>query len=121
MISKEEQEKMINLFSSPIKKIREENDLIIIEFKNGVTVPLISDNSETKIDIPQCSFCNKPALGENELLFTINDKSYICVVCNTLAMETFLKNGADIKLKLGEEFDNINKELKKLVKNIEKN
>lgn len=108
--------KMIELFHSPVKTIRQDGTTTIVEFENGQTVPLYGGGLEINYKPPTCSFCGKEGTDEKPL-FTIDDKSFICLECNILAMETFLKNGADINLNIGEAFPEAIEEIKKMVEN----
>lgn len=116
-----EEQELVKLFNSPVKDIRKENNVTVITFENGKEIPLYDGGYEIKINAPKCSFCNKQALKDTDYLFTINEDCYICVDCCALALETFLKNGADVKLNISDSFPNIAEQIKKMTDNINNN
>jgi hypothetical protein len=90
---------MVELFKSPVKRIYKQNDVNIIEFQNGITVPLYGAEIPLNYDIPKCNFCGNPAIGD-EPLYSPDDKTFICKDCAILAIETFANNGFEVNLKV---------------------
>ncbi len=108
-----ELDKLINLIKSPVKDIRSVGDnLTEIEFENGQIIPLYGQAVEINYNENKCGFCGASSL--DKVLFTLDDKNYICVDCNTLAMETFIKNGIEIKLNLGDSFPELTELIEKI-------
>jgi hypothetical protein len=109
-------EELKKLIDSPIANITRNDSSTIIEFENGVILPLYGGSFEAELEIPTCFLCNQP--GDNDPLFTIDDKKHICKKCTILALETFIKNGVQIDLNLGDAFPDISEQINKLNENL---
>jgi hypothetical protein len=115
-LDKEEIDKMVDLFNSPVKNIYRENNSTIVEFQNGKTIPLYGQSFEIETNGPKCNFCKEPSNG---LIFTVDDENYICLQCTLIALEVFVQNGADIQINLTDNFPGLAKQIKKLSNNLD--
>lgn len=100
-MERDEQEiqKITELIKQPVKSIRKEGPLTIVELEDGTTLPLVGGGFElTGYSVPKCNFCGKP--GDSAYLFSPDDKNYICKDCTVLALETFGAYGLEIDLNL---------------------
>lgn len=105
--------KLAELMKSPVKDIRSVGDgLTEIEFENGQIIPLYGQAVEIDYNENKCGFCGASSL--DKVLFTNDDKNYICANCTTLAIETFIKNGIEIKLNLGDSFPELTELIEKI-------
>lgn len=105
--------KLAELMKSPVKDIRSVGDgLTEIEFENGQIIPLYGQAVEIDYNENKCVFCGASQL--DKVLFTNDDKNYICTDCTTLAIETFIKNGIEIKLNLGDSFPELTELMEKI-------
>ena len=108
-----ELEKLVDLIKSPIKDIKSIGDnLTEIEFENGQIIPLYGQAIEINYVEHKCNFCGGSQL--DKVLFTKDDITYICTDCSILAVETFLKNGVEIKLNLGDSFPELTELIEKV-------
>ena len=106
-------QKLVELIKSPVKDIRQAgNGFTEIEFENGQIIPLYGQAVEMKYNENKCGFCGISQL--DKVLFTLNDKTFICADCSTLAVETFIKNGIEIKLNLGDSFPELTELIEKM-------
>jgi thioredoxin-related protein len=87
--------KILSTFQSKVKCITENSIGTNIEFENGENIQLTGEKVKLTQEII-CSFCStlkKP-------LFTVDEFSYICKDCTSLALKTFIENGIPIDLEL---------------------
>lgn len=99
MENKEDIKKLVERIKQPVKNIRQEGPLTLVELEDGTTLPLLGGIFElANYNVPTCNFCGKS--GDEVYLFTPDDKNYICKDCTILALETFGSNGLTIDLNL---------------------
>lgn len=85
--------------NQPIKNIIKDNNTTIIEFEDGTKLPLVNTNMQIDYEnSPKCVFCGKHSY--ETWLCTLDNKTYICKDCTTMALETFGANGVAIDLNL---------------------
>lgn len=106
-----------HLFNSELDHIENGNGCIIIHLKNGKSVPLYNNPMEIQTNVPCCSWCGEPAIGDVHL-YTKDNKTYICSKCASEAISAFLKNKVTIDIQLedqdfGECMRNLNNITKK--------
>ena len=109
-MSSEEIEKLETLLNQPIKSIRKEGQITILEMNDGTILPLIGGMFElSEFKVLQCNFCG--VANYDDYLYTPDDKNYICKGCTIKALETFGSNGIPIDLNLSKISPDLAKQL----------
>lgn len=112
LMNNNEIQKLSELIKSPIKDINynESTGFTEIIFENNQVIPLYGKHIELDYKINSCSFCGASSI--DKILFTdVNEHAYICKECATMAIQTFLKNGVEINLDIGEFFPELAEKL----------
>jgi hypothetical protein len=107
-------EKLVELFNSPVKSIKYESNMTIVEFQNGQTVPLYGGTMPIQLQGTVCTFCGLP----KDQVFTTNDKAYICKECLVLGIRTLLENGVNIDINISDLFPDAASQIKRFDQNI---
>jgi hypothetical protein len=117
LIDDEKLKEISELLKKPIKEIRPEGPMTIIEFEDGSVLPLYGGGAELfglKDPIYSCSFCGNEQTDENPLVsLNEQDDPLICSKCAAKAVESFIQHGIEIEL----DIPNISPEM---IKQIEK-
>ncbi|MNJ90007.1 hypothetical protein D3C87_75980 [compost metagenome] len=102
MIDEEKIKELSELIKQPIKEIREEGQVTILEFENGQYLPLYGGQAGMKglqQKVHNCSFCGSPGTKESPVV-SLNKENdpVICSSCATTAIKLFVNNGIEIEL-----------------------
>lgn len=102
MLDEEKIKELSELIKQPIKEIREEGPVTILEFENGQFLPLYGGAAGMegmKVQVHNCSFCGSPGTKESPVV-SLNKENdpVICSSCATMAIKLFINNGVEIEL-----------------------
>lgn len=102
MLDENKIKELSDLVKQPIKNIKQEGQMTVIEFENGKTLPLFGGSAGLeglKNLIHECSFCGNVGTKDDPVV-SLNgkDNPLICSNCTSLALKTFIQNGIEIEL-----------------------
>lgn len=91
-----EDKELLKTISKRVANIVKHDRGTTITFEDGTKLELDGAPVSIDVNVPTCSFCGSPA--DDDPLFTIDGKVFICKDCVALAFDTLLKNGVSLPI-----------------------
>lgn len=91
---------LIELTRQPVRDIRHEGTVTVIEFADGRILPLYGGGQPLYGVVSyRCSFCGREHTAETPLVsLTGHDHPLICVQCAVAAVRLFIQHGVEVEI-----------------------